>query len=857
MLHTTTNNNNNNTDEAAEDSVDDLRQKGNYEFQNGNLDHAILFYTAAIEKSSDSNANANANDSANTAAVSVVVINLCNRSACYYQLEDYEQAKQDAYDAWEQSGHTNVKAAYRLSKTYMALHDYDKAMDVVVFALTSTSLSLSLSATEKQSLDDLQTQIVVRAKKNANNAPTTTAVETTVKGVDRLLSIREFTVTTTLGVGNFSEICIAQHKVTGEQFALKKLDKKQALDLAKRQHPNVHNEIAMECRVLLKRLKTPNSPQHPHIITMYHAFQDYNTLYYLMDLHQINLDLWSQLRGYKNNNCMVGTKSSQIKVWMMQLIDALEHFHSHGIVHRDIKPENILLNGKNHIIVIDLGTAKDLVMPDLNGPEFVGTPDFMSPEAVTGFSGKPDLTTRGATHTADLWALGAVLSLLHTGSTPFWSPSPYLAFLKIKRGLITRPWGIPDDDTYDLISQLLQVDPTKRLGHDCYQVQNCKVVTNKGYDVIRNHSYFQSIPHHPTKHHVIASLQDLCLFATAAMAQQDALDLDLCDRHPPGCGTAHDLTRLSDQQRRQVLHLLDKSKQFKEGDETRVLQRFYETPVSYIKAKVRTASRDFVGLTQMTDDEYKPPSARGSADPYAKKEPPTPTHMVVLSNPLFVKDHGLSGEEEKRQFQGLKACIAAINKQRPKVVIVPAQHTLSAKVWKLVARIRDSIQIVWADGSVHYTFWLNGFQGILLQRSELLQPDSTHTIWLREQMEQSRMAKPQLVCFCDCDPRDLPQRTLKQLARGNVLVLFGLLSTTSLTQMLDYTVDYEPNEVLEDDDDDDGDGGASVKSTDSVEDTDDASTMRVLGTSVNGMGWLTISESDPWSTYFEAIPLPE
>jgi serine/threonine protein kinase len=202
----------------------------------------------------------------------------------------------------------------------------------------------------------------------------------------------------------------------------------------------------------------------------------------------------------------------------MQLIAALEHLHSHGIVHRDLKPENILLNERNHVVVIDFGTAKDLVQPDLNGPEFVGTPDFMSPEAVTGFSGMPkadNVIAGGATHTADLWALGAVISLLHTGSTPFWSPSPYLAFLKIKRGLLTRPWGMPDDDTFDLISQLMTVNPSRRLGHDCYKVENTNtnttVVINKGYDVIRNHPYFNTI-HDQDQSHVIPSLHDLCLF---------------------------------------------------------------------------------------------------------------------------------------------------------------------------------------------------------------------------------------------------------------------------------------------------------------------------------------------------------
>jgi serine/threonine protein kinase len=58
---------------------------------------------------------------------------------------------------------------------------------------------------------------------------------------------------------------------------------------------------------------------------------------------------------------------------MMQLIDALEHLHSHGICHRDLKPENVLLNAHNHVVVIDFGTAKDLIKTDLNGPEFVGS----------------------------------------------------------------------------------------------------------------------------------------------------------------------------------------------------------------------------------------------------------------------------------------------------------------------------------------------------------------------------------------------------------------------------------------------------------------------------------------------------
>jgi len=81
-----------------------------------------------------------------------------------------------------------------------------------------------------------------------------------------------------------------------------------------------------------------------------------------------------------------------------------------------------------HVILIDFGTAKDLIVTDLNGPEFVGTPDFMSPEAVRELKGG-----NGCDFTADLWALGVLLYQLYAGALPFESQryalvSDYLHF---------------------------------------------------------------------------------------------------------------------------------------------------------------------------------------------------------------------------------------------------------------------------------------------------------------------------------------------------------------------------------------------------------------------------------------------
>ncbi|CAM9323212.1 unnamed protein product, partial [Ectocarpus sp. 8 AP-2014] len=103
---------------------------------------------------------------------------------------------------------------------------------------------------------------------------------------------------------------------------------------------------------------------------------------------------------------------------------------------------------------VDFGTCKDLLETDINGGEFVGTAQYMSPQAVA---------SEEQGREADLWALGCCVYQFLVGFTPFHAPSPYLCFLRIKKGVFRCPEVLPDDAT-DLVKRLLRRNPASRLG---------------------------------------------------------------------------------------------------------------------------------------------------------------------------------------------------------------------------------------------------------------------------------------------------------------------------------------------------------------------------------------------------------
>jgi serine/threonine-protein kinase len=101
------------------------------------------------------------------------------------------------------------------------------------------------------------------------------------------------------------------------------------------------------------------------------------------------------------------------------ICDALDYIHRNGVVHRDLKPENIMIDGEDHIKLIDFGIAgkagaRRLTFGKLS--QLAGTPDYMSPEQVKGKRGDGR---------SDIYSLGIILYEMATGAIPFEGPNPF------------------------------------------------------------------------------------------------------------------------------------------------------------------------------------------------------------------------------------------------------------------------------------------------------------------------------------------------------------------------------------------------------------------------------------------------
>ncbi|MEI7554207.1 protein kinase [Candidatus Chlorohelix sp.] len=200
-----------------------------------------------------------------------------------------------------------------------------------------------------------------------------------------------------IGVGVTSTVFEADDIQTGNRVAIKVLK------------PELNQNLTFLQR-FRRETRTTQSINSPYIVKVY----DYD----IQDGH--NYIVMELVRG-KTLRQLLDEKSPlpiiQSLRYTIQILDGATEAHRAGIVHRDLKPANIMVTKDGTVKVMDFGIAKDAAMTSITSDgSVIGTPYYMSPEQVKGLS----VDSR-----SDVYAIGAILYEMLTGTPPFESESTY------------------------------------------------------------------------------------------------------------------------------------------------------------------------------------------------------------------------------------------------------------------------------------------------------------------------------------------------------------------------------------------------------------------------------------------------
>ncbi|EAX94303.1 CAMK family protein kinase [Trichomonas vaginalis G3] len=187
--------------------------------------------------------------------------------------------------------------------------------------------------------------------------------------------------------GGFSVICLAQDYKTGEQVAVKIINREDMKE----------NDL-ME--YLERELRLISRLSHPSLPKIYDIIYEENLIMIIME-YLPNGNIIERILEKE-----YFTLNKRIEV-CYSILEGLNYLHERGIAHRDIKPENIVFDSYFNPKLIDFGFSCEITGKNAT---YCGTPSFMAPEIMLGQ--KYDAIK------ADMWSFGITAHIILTHEYP-------------------------------------------------------------------------------------------------------------------------------------------------------------------------------------------------------------------------------------------------------------------------------------------------------------------------------------------------------------------------------------------------------------------------------------------------------
>lgn len=194
-----------------------------------------------------------------------------------------------------------------------------------------------------------------------------------------------------IGEGGVGRVFAATDRVDGADVALKVLKPELADD------PVQTERFIREARLLMDL-------DHAHVVKGLRVAKEQQTIFFAME----------RLPGSCLQDALLDDQRLDEETALRVVVDiagALGALHARGLVHRDVKPGNVIWSEDRGAVLIDLGFALQGDAASASSETTAGTVHYIAPEQARG-DGRLDVR-------ADIYALGATLYHLTTGSLPF------------------------------------------------------------------------------------------------------------------------------------------------------------------------------------------------------------------------------------------------------------------------------------------------------------------------------------------------------------------------------------------------------------------------------------------------------
>ena len=257
----------------------------------------------------------------------------------------------------------------------------------------------------------------------------------------KIAKLGRYEVVSELGKGAMGIVYLAKDPVIGRLVAIKTI-----------RSSGGDEEDTQEFRErFVREAQTAGILSHPNIVTIHDIGEDAET--------QTSFIAMEYIEG-KNLKMLLGEKTKfpfeQISEMIAEIAEALDYAHRKGIIHRDVKPANVIITTDGKVKITDFGIAKIASSNLTTTGQFLGTPNYMSPEQVSGapVDGR-----------SDLFSLGVVLYELLTSRKPFQGDNLTAISYKIVHEDFTPPADLSPDvptEFNEIVARAMAKDPWNR-----------------------------------------------------------------------------------------------------------------------------------------------------------------------------------------------------------------------------------------------------------------------------------------------------------------------------------------------------------------------------------------------------------